>query len=201
MALKTTLEDTQDRLEALLTYANSVTGADDTSLGDAIETLANGYGSGGSSLPIQLELVGTWTGYLPEYTDTTAYEVIDTGIDIKNAQENYIYFLYTIECDGSYDEITTNYAWSGTAWGILGRYDRHYSPHPASNSEFYRVNKNNPKLRPRLTSDLQSGPQGFSDFLMLEGNGQNVRFRRKANSNYILMGGNYTVNVYAILFD
>ena len=47
MALKTTLEDTQDRLEALLTYANSVTGASDTSLGDAIETLANGYGQGG----------------------------------------------------------------------------------------------------------------------------------------------------------
>ncbi len=44
MALKTTLEDTQDRLEALLTYANSVTGADDVSVGDAIERLADGYG-------------------------------------------------------------------------------------------------------------------------------------------------------------
>lgn len=199
--LKTTLDDTKDRLDALLTYANSVTGADDTSVGDAIETLANGYGSGGSSLPIQLELVGTWTGYLPEYTDTTTYEVIDTGIDIKNAPDNYIYFLYTIECDGSYTEITTNYAWSGTAWGILGRYDRHYSAYPASQSEFYRVTKDNPKLRPRLTSELQSGPQGMKDFLTLEGNVQNVQFRRKANSNYILMGGNYTVNVYAILFD
>ena len=50
MALKTTLEDTQDRLEALLTYANSVTGAEDTSVGDAIETLANGYGQGGGGL-------------------------------------------------------------------------------------------------------------------------------------------------------
>lgn len=37
--LKTTLEDAQDRLDALLTYANSVTGADDVSVGDAIQTL------------------------------------------------------------------------------------------------------------------------------------------------------------------
>ena len=49
MALKTTLEDTQSRLDALLTYANSVTGADDVSVGDAIETLSNGYGQGGYS--------------------------------------------------------------------------------------------------------------------------------------------------------
>lgn len=76
MALKTTLDDTKDRLDALLTYANSVTGAEDTSVGDAIETLANGYGQGGSSLPLQLELVGTWTGYLEEYT-RYRYERID----------------------------------------------------------------------------------------------------------------------------
>lgn len=45
--LKTTLEDTKDRLNALLTYANEVTGESDTSIGDAIHTLADGYGSGG----------------------------------------------------------------------------------------------------------------------------------------------------------
>jgi len=53
MALKTTLDDTKDRLDALLTYANSVTGAEDTSVGDAIETLANGYGQGGGLTPPQ----------------------------------------------------------------------------------------------------------------------------------------------------
>ena len=46
MALKTTLEDTKDRLDALLTYANEITGADDINIGDAIERLADGYGSG-----------------------------------------------------------------------------------------------------------------------------------------------------------
>lgn len=53
MALKTTLDNTKDRLDALLTYANSVTGAEDTSVGDAIETLANGYGQGGGLTPPQ----------------------------------------------------------------------------------------------------------------------------------------------------
>lgn len=40
MALKTTLESVKSRLDALLIYANSVTGASDTSIGDAVYTLA-----------------------------------------------------------------------------------------------------------------------------------------------------------------
>ena len=38
-----------DAIEALTTYANTVTGASDTTLSDAVATLASGYG-GGSSL-------------------------------------------------------------------------------------------------------------------------------------------------------
>lgn len=41
--LKTTLEDAKDRLDALLTYANGVTGESDTSIGDAIGTLCAKY--------------------------------------------------------------------------------------------------------------------------------------------------------------
>ena len=39
-----------DSIEALTTYANQVTGASDTNLSDAVYTLAQGYGSGGSAL-------------------------------------------------------------------------------------------------------------------------------------------------------
>lgn len=46
MALKSTLESTKARLNALLTYVNEITGADDTSIGDAIHTLADGFGGG-----------------------------------------------------------------------------------------------------------------------------------------------------------
>jgi len=47
MALKSTLESAKARLNALLTYANETTGADDTNIGDAINTLCAGYGGGG----------------------------------------------------------------------------------------------------------------------------------------------------------
>lgn len=38
------------RIQALTTYANGVTGESDTTLSDAVATLAEGYGSGGYSL-------------------------------------------------------------------------------------------------------------------------------------------------------
>ena len=37
-----------DAINALTTYANTVTGASDTTLSDAVATLASGYGGGGS---------------------------------------------------------------------------------------------------------------------------------------------------------
>lgn len=36
-----------DQMSALLAYANEVTGASDTKLGDAVYSLAEGYGGGG----------------------------------------------------------------------------------------------------------------------------------------------------------
>lgn len=38
-----------DSIEALTTYANQITGASDTNLSDAVYTLAQGYGGGGSA--------------------------------------------------------------------------------------------------------------------------------------------------------
>lgn len=46
-----------DAINALTTYANSVTGASDTTLSEAVATLANGYGGGGGSFD-----TGTVTG-------------------------------------------------------------------------------------------------------------------------------------------
>lgn len=39
-----------DQMSALLAYANGITGASDTKLGDAVHTLADGYGQGGVGL-------------------------------------------------------------------------------------------------------------------------------------------------------
>lgn len=42
-------EDLTDSIEALTTYANGVTGESDTTLSDAVASLADGYGQGGGS--------------------------------------------------------------------------------------------------------------------------------------------------------
>ncbi len=57
MSLETKLDKQREDLrslaaeqDALIAYANGVTGAGDTRLGDAIKTLADGYGQGGEPL-------------------------------------------------------------------------------------------------------------------------------------------------------
>ena len=70
-----------DAINALITYANSVTGASDTTLSDAVHTLADGYGGGGS----------TRTTIVPDQTITvsTAYNQISYN-SLFVADEEYI---------------------------------------------------------------------------------------------------------------
>ncbi len=58
MSIVSELTESKSKLDALLTYANGVTGAADANIGDAIRTLANGYG-GGSGDGIRID-VGTF---------------------------------------------------------------------------------------------------------------------------------------------
>lgn len=69
-----------DAINALTTYANSVTGESDTNLTDAVHTLADGYGQGGGTENVTLNIVdslgavegvyippnATWTGFEPD---------------------------------------------------------------------------------------------------------------------------------------
>lgn len=43
-----------DAIEALTTYSNTVTGASDTTLSEAVATLASGYGGGGTSYTLDI---------------------------------------------------------------------------------------------------------------------------------------------------
>lgn len=60
-----------DSINALTTYANEVTGASDTTLSDAVYTLASGYGQGGGSV-----VSGTYTP-----SEDTLGPSIDIGVD------------------------------------------------------------------------------------------------------------------------
>jgi len=185
MALKTTLEDTQDRLEALLTYANSVTGASDTSLGDAIETLANGYGSGGSSLPIQLELVGTWTGYKPELLSGSS-DTIATGIYADASTYNH--FIVTVLCDGEYDS-TLEKEWGGLSICHCAKFNNG------------RVNRGMAFTYSKTKSLTFNSTTATSNMgINIKGSDRTFTVNRSADNNCPrVMGGNYTVNVYAIV--
>ena len=66
MSLKPFIDTTRQKVsgldhaaDAYLNYANSVTGAEDTNVGDAIMSLAAGYGKGGGGLVIDKTKVGT----------------------------------------------------------------------------------------------------------------------------------------------
>lgn len=59
------------RIQALTTYANEITGASDTTLADAVATLADGYGSGGGSSGVSS---GSFVG------DNTSAVTINTGL-------------------------------------------------------------------------------------------------------------------------
>lgn len=190
MALKSTLEDTKDRLDALLTYANSVTGAEDTSVGDAIETLADGYESGGSTLPIQLELVGTWTGYLPEYTDTATNQSTNTGIFIDSTP--YAFLIATLECDGVLDTSDVN-NWGGYSVFVIAKLT---TGRTTSQNVTYRG------AHSLLHADQVQNTNSFSsNGVYFTAGNRTVEIRRKAHETNCpkIMGGNYTVKVYGIV--
>lgn len=60
MSLTEKLSTIGSEAEALLAYANDVTGASDSRLGDAVRTLADGYGHGGEPLET-ITINGTYT--------------------------------------------------------------------------------------------------------------------------------------------
>ncbi len=176
-----------DAITALTTYANGVTGASDTTLSDAVRTLADGYGGGGSGPAF--ELIGEWTGYLPEYTNTSTTETTDTGIDIKNA--NYAWILIVITCDGTY---TNNNDWGGLAITFGGRYK--------SNGNYFGGSTIGQRRTPTLTfADMGDNSQTYSSYgVFLNANVSNIVLGRKAHGTACpkLMAGNYTVKAYGL---
>lgn len=112
-----------DSINALTTYANEVTGASDTTLSDAVHTLASGYGGSGSGLEYE---TGTYTAaedgnpYISFTNSHTSAPSIIVLMDVSTsyigtkAGTQYGFFDYeklfgtklktssTSQCDGAY---------------------------------------------------------------------------------------------------
>ena len=109
-----------DSINALTTYANEVTGASDTTLSDAVHSLASGYG-GGSALwkTVTLEedhtrdavgLVSYWGTFLgvPDDADNTYFADFTNNSAIGVTKCDFIWWkgTTTISARGNYGNIS-----------------------------------------------------------------------------------------------
>lgn len=79
MGLTENLIEIKSQTEALLEYANGVTGVNDVRLGDAVKTLCDGYGTGGASDSLTNYVL--LNGVYSEVQNNSAKKpIIDTGV-------------------------------------------------------------------------------------------------------------------------
>lgn len=161
------------------------------------------FESFGNNLPLDIRLYGTWSGHLDElvYEGQAKTQQIDTGINIQNAPNDLIYFFFTVECDGEYGEdvdLVADNVWSGATMGWFGR------SYVNGNLSTYSSAGYNKVVRPQNVNDLLTVVNsGSLNGISLNNNNEKVLLYRSVSgqgsySVRRIMGGNYTVNVYAL---
>lgn len=150
---------------------------------------------GGTLLPLQFDLIGSYEATLNEWTDTTTADVLNTDIMI-NSSVSYAYIITTVICDGTLDTSNTN-NWGGVAIGIGGRY--------LSNNKYFHVGSLNIKgaERPINLSDMTPNGSTFgatSYGVYFPNNVDHITIQRKAHATACpkIMGGKYTIKCYGI---
>lgn len=81
-----------DKINALTAYANGVTGESDTTLSDAVATLADGYGQGGgyAGIEVKTDANGKITDYIFHgYTEIPPFALNYTGYIRNGANDGY----------------------------------------------------------------------------------------------------------------
>lgn len=96
-----------DAINALTTYANTVTGASDTTLSDAVGTLAAGYGGGGGGV----------TAATGTFTLASNFSLTTSAQEIPGLQLSFVPDLIFIMMERDSFEALT--AWSSTLFGLL----------------------------------------------------------------------------------
>lgn len=145
MSLLDKLSQAKSTLDNLLAFANNKTGKGDTSIGDAIKTLCDGYGGGSGGTPfvfggMNAELVSEYdedftladTSFvIGESASTTATTILasvtnkytnTTGSPTYNYGDKDIVVVQTVNCEVEHEESATNKAmqlkscYVGLAW-------------------------------------------------------------------------------------
>lgn len=120
-----------DQINALTTYANTVTGTSDTNLSDAVQTLANGYGGGGGTKTYIIKDGAIQSGYSFSVFNCTI-EQRDGYLYVNGTSNNQYQAIYTPTIDvpsGAYYvvmelvEVNGYYGWtwtdSGASYALL----------------------------------------------------------------------------------
>ena len=179
-----------DSINALTTYANEVTGASDTTLSDAVHTLASGYGGGGTSswtkvAETSYQVSTTVTGSSVHATFATGHSEIWTSEkivyirirDTAGKRNGYFYgsdtfFMNKYPANGTtttnatYDAITNIWYVSST-----GTYEQRYG----------------------------YGSTGYGVFASTVYRDGRIDIRKRYNSTYSLtIDGTYKVEVYLL---
>lgn len=111
MSLETKLDKQREDLrslaaeqDALIAYANGVTGATDSRLGDAIRTLADGYGQGGGGVAekgFEFEFT-TDVALTANAASATLYDAVVPGIPAFDASRWFLLVVKRIDEDPGY---------------------------------------------------------------------------------------------------
>ena len=103
------LQPLTDAIEALTTYANSVTGKTppDTTLSDAVATLASGYGGGGSGMMLidTLTVTEDTRSFNIDLTPYADYDMVVVTEDVELTESDWLYYVDngTTPTGGSYN--------------------------------------------------------------------------------------------------
>lgn len=110
-------DDLADGIVALTTYSNEITGESDTTLSDAVRTLADGYGGGGGVKPVPLPSAYQQV----EYIENTSTSYINTGYEMTSDVTEQ-----SVQCFGRPSSASSifgaerNSTYSGVLWTASG---------------------------------------------------------------------------------
>lgn len=136
----------------------------------------------------QWELIGTYSKYLAEYTDTSSWEQTNTGIDIVNT--DFAFIMIVVTCDAA---ITTT-----TEWGMSIIFGGRFTSNGNFSTGMSIQQRGSATLSKAAMVNNSMAATAYG--LTVPNNASTVIIQRKAQSSYSpkFRAGTYTVKVYGL---